>query len=87
MYNYTIIHIALLSQRYMGILGGEGFSLPVITQTEVVNVKITVTDNAINLGIKQSQAECAPISVVLWNLGLINLDQYQELLNWQIKNS
>ena len=32
----------------MGILGGEGFSLPVITQTEVVNVKITVTDNAIN---------------------------------------
>ena len=31
----------------MGILGGEGFSLPVITQTEVVDVKITVTENAI----------------------------------------
>ena len=31
----------------MGILGGEGFSLPVITQTEVVDVKITVTENSI----------------------------------------
>ena len=49
--------------------------------------ELILTDNAINLGIKQSQAECAPISVVLWNLGLINLDQYQKLLNWQIKNT
>jgi|TARA_B110000438_G_scaffold24510_3_gene22768 iron-sulfur cluster assembly protein len=31
----------------MGILGGGGFSLPVITQTEVVDVKITVTDSAL----------------------------------------
>ncbi len=49
--------------------------------------ELMLTDNAINLGIKQSQSECAPISVVLWHLGLINLDQYQELLNWQIKNA
>ena len=48
---------------------------------------LNLTDNAINLGIKQSQNECAPISVVLWNLGLINLDQFQELLNWQIRNT
>jgi iron-sulfur cluster assembly protein len=47
MYNYTIVHIALLSQEFMGILGGGGFSLPVITQTEVVDVKITVTDSAL----------------------------------------
>ena len=31
----------------MGILGGGGFSLPVITQTDVVEVKITVTDSAL----------------------------------------
>ena len=31
----------------MGILGGGGFSLPVITQTDVVDVKITVTDSAL----------------------------------------
>ena len=31
----------------MGILGGGGFSLPVITQTEVVDVKITVTESAL----------------------------------------
>jgi len=47
MHNYTIVHIALLSQEFMGILGGGGFSLPVITQTEVIDVKITVTDSAL----------------------------------------
>ncbi len=49
--------------------------------------ELVLTDNAIKLGIKQSQTENAPISVVLWNLGLINLQQYQELLNWQIKHA
>ncbi len=47
--------------------------------------ELKLTDKAINLGIKRSHIECAPISIVLWNLGLINLDQYQQLLNWQIK--
>ena len=46
MHKYTIVHIGLLSQGFMGILGGGGFTLPVITQTEVVDVKITVTDSA-----------------------------------------
>ena len=41
----------------MGILGGEGFSLPVITQTEVVNVRITVTENAINQMKKTMQGD------------------------------
>ena len=41
----------------MGILGGEGFSLPVITQTEVVNVTITVTENAINQMKKTMQGD------------------------------
>ena len=47
MHKYTIVHIGLLSQGFMGILGGGGFSLPVITQTDVVDVKITVTDSAL----------------------------------------
>ena len=47
--------------------------------------ELNLTDNAINLGIKQSMAESAPISIVLWNLGLISLQQYEELLDWQIK--
>ena len=61
------------------------FPLPTKDLYSFLRRELILTDNAINLGIKQSQTECAPISVVLWNLGLINLDQYQELLNWQMK--
>ena len=32
----------------MGILGGEGFSLPVVSDTEVVDVKINFSDTAVN---------------------------------------
>ena len=32
----------------MGILGGEGFSLPVVSETEVVDVKLNFTDKAIH---------------------------------------
>ena len=61
--------------------------LPLNDLYSFLSKELKLTDNAIKLGIKQSQTECAPISVVLWNLGLINLDQYQELLNWQIINA
>ncbi len=44
-----------------------------------------LTNNAINLGIKQSNAESAPLSITLWNLGLLNLTQYEQLLDWQQK--
>ncbi|MBJ28702.1 MAG: iron-sulfur cluster assembly accessory protein [Euryarchaeota archaeon] len=30
----------------MGLLGGEGFSLPVVTESEVVNVELNFTDSA-----------------------------------------
>ena len=32
----------------MGILGGDGFSLPVVSETEVVDVKLNFTDKAIH---------------------------------------
>ena len=31
----------------MSLLGGEGFSLPLVSETEVVDVKLNFTDNAI----------------------------------------
>ena len=31
----------------MSLLGGEGFSLPVVSETEVVDVKLNFTDNAL----------------------------------------
>ena len=79
MHIYTIIHIALLFQRHMGILGGGGFSLPVITQTEVVDVKITVTDNALNQMKKTMEGDeethCLVISAQSGGLSLIHISE------------
>ncbi|MFM7314809.1 MAG: DUF2949 domain-containing protein [Cyanobium sp.] len=40
-------------------------------------------DSALELGIRQSQLEQAPLGVVLWRFGLISLTQYTQLLDWQ----
>ena len=40
----------------MGILGGDGFSLPVVTETEVVDVDLNFTDAAI-AALKQNMAD------------------------------
>jgi len=39
----------------MGLLGGEGFSLPVVTETEVVDVDLNFTESAIS-ALKQNMA-------------------------------
>ncbi len=41
------VEIEPFQQQFMGILGGEGFSLPVVTETEVVNVELNFTEAAI----------------------------------------
>ena len=45
-----------------------------------------VSDDALDLGIRQSILENAPLPIILRNFGLITLDQYQEILNWQNQN-
>ncbi|MAF42291.1 MAG: hypothetical protein CL859_10675 [Cyanobium sp. ARS6] len=45
--------------------------------------RLGLSENAINLGIRQAQLEQAPLPVVLWSFGLLNLTQYQEVLDWQ----
>ena len=45
--------------------------------------RLRLSENAINLGIRQAQLEQAPLPVVLWSFGLLNLTQYQEVLDWQ----
>ena len=42
----------------------------------------STSDNAIDLGIRQSQLESAPLPVVLLSFGLITLQQFQILLDW-----
>ena len=39
----------------MGLLGGEGFSLPVVTETEVVDVNLNFSEAAIS-ALKQNMA-------------------------------
>ena len=45
--------------------------------------RLGLSENAINLGIRQANLEQAPLPVVLWSFGLLNLSQYQEVLDWQ----
>ncbi len=42
-----------------------------------------LSDNALNLGLRQAALEQAPLPVVLWSFGLLNLSQYQDVLDWQ----
>ena len=45
--------------------------------------RLGLSENALNLGIRQARLEQAPLPVVLWSFGLLNLAQYQEVLDWQ----
>ena len=45
--------------------------------------ELGVTDNALQLGLKQADQEQAPLPVVLWRFGLITLEQYDQVLSWQ----
>ena len=48
--------------------------------------EFSLNDQAISLAIKHSNLESAPFPIVLWNFGLITVDQYQVLLDWIIDN-
>jgi iron-sulfur cluster assembly protein len=41
------VEIEPFQQQFMGILGGEGFSLPVVTETEVIDVELNFSKAAI----------------------------------------
>ena len=49
--------------------------------------KIGLTDNAINLGIRQSEIEQSPLPIILWSFGLITLEQFQMTLDWEKSQS
>ena len=49
------VEIEPFRQPFMGLLGGEGFSLPVVSETEVVAVSLNFTDAAIS-ALKQNMA-------------------------------
>ena len=43
--------------------------------------RLGLSDNALQLGQRQAEIEQAPLPVVLWTFGLLNLAQYQEVLD------
>lgn len=45
--------------------------------------QIGLGDSALDLGLKQAEIEQAPLPVVLWRYGLINLEQLAQVLDWQ----
>jgi len=45
--------------------------------------QLGLSESALALGIRQYQAEQAPLPVVLWRFGLISLEQLDQVLAWQ----
>ena len=45
--------------------------------------RIGLRRNALNLGLRQAELEQAPLPIVLWSFGLLNLEQLQQVLDWQ----
>ena len=45
--------------------------------------ELGLSDSALSLGLRQAELEQAPLPVVLWRFGLINLEQLDQLFAWQ----
>ena len=41
--------------------------------------RLGLSSNALNLGLRQAELEQAPLPIVLWSFGLLNLDQLQQV--------
>lgn len=48
--------------------------------------QIGLSEGALELGLRQSSLEQAPLPAVLWRYGLISLDQLDQVLSWQDSN-
>ena len=45
--------------------------------------ELGLSDSALGLGLRQAELEQAPLPVVRWRFGLINLEQLDQVLAWQ----
>ncbi|WP_225323169.1 DUF2949 domain-containing protein [Synechococcus sp. RSCCF101] len=45
--------------------------------------RLGISDNALQLGMRQAALEQAPLPVVLWRFGLLSIDQLEAVLEWQ----
>ncbi|MEB3270242.1 MAG: DUF2949 domain-containing protein [Synechococcus sp.] len=56
--------------------------LPSAALLRFLRQQLGLSDNALELGVRQAQLEQAPLAVVLWRYGLISLEQFNQLLDW-----
>ena len=47
---------------------------------------VGLNETALDLGMKKAFLENAPLPIILCSYGLINLQQYQKILIWQLSN-
>ena len=45
--------------------------------------KLGISQSALDLGIKRSSLENSPLPIVMWNYGLLNINQLKKILSWQ----
>ncbi|MFM9110175.1 MAG: DUF2949 domain-containing protein [Prochlorococcaceae cyanobacterium] len=45
--------------------------------------QLGLSERSLEMGLRQSQLEQAPLPVVLWRFGLISLEQLDQVLAWQ----
>ena len=45
--------------------------------------RVGLSLNALQLGLRQAELEQAPLPIVLWSFGLLNLEQLQTVIDWQ----
>jgi hypothetical protein len=57
--------------------------MPTAAMVRFLRHQLGVSENALELGMRQSQLEQAPLPVVLWRFGLISLEQFDQVLSWQ----
>ncbi len=45
--------------------------------------QLGLSESAVALGLRQAELEQAPLPAVLWRFGLISLEQLDQVLSWQ----
>ena len=49
---------------------------------DFLKLRIGLSDSSLELGLRQSDSEQAPLPIVLWSFGLITKEQFIQVLEW-----
>lgn len=50
-----------------------------------IEKEIGISKKAIDLGLRQSKLENTPLPIILFSFGLINISQFEQIIDWQYK--